>query len=88
MSTHSVRAEVLSSRELFELVNAPPMPDFHVRRHGDTWTIQPLTHEGRLYALELPLENCTALGDRLLVDGLPALVSFLDDLFDAGLRCV
>ena len=88
MSTHSVRAEVLSGRELSELFDVPAMPDFHVRRHGDTWTIQPLTQEGRVYALEVPLDHCTVLGDRLVIDGLPSLVSFLDELFDAGLRVV
>jgi len=88
MSTHSVRAEILSGRELQEIFDVPAMPDFHVRRHGDTWTLQPLTQEARLYALEIPLEGCTALGDRLIVDGFPSLVTFLDGLFDSGLRCV
>lgn len=82
MSTHSVRAELLGLED-------PPMPDFSVRRHGDTWVIEPLTGEARLFCLEeIPVNRYGMLGNRIVLDGLDELVPFLDELFDAGLRCI
>ena len=77
----------MTANELLQAVDAPPMPDFHVRRDGETWFIQPLTHEARVYAEEFA-GFVEFFGDRIVLRHFDGLVKFLDQLFDSGLRVV
>jgi len=77
----------MTANELLAAVDAPPMPDFHVARHFDTWYVQPLTQEARLYLLDVAGE-CEIIAERVIVRHFDGLVAFLDGIFDVELRCV
>lgn len=74
----------MTAKELFQVIDAPPLPDFYVRPDAGYWFIDLLTHEARQFAVEL---DCELWGDRIVLRSFADLVDFCDQLFDSGLKC-